>query len=375
MPEPTAVVVPRMNTNDDQAVLVKWLVSSGSAVKAEQPVVVMETTKATFEVNAPCDGYIFFELGSAVMVDVGASIAWIADDATPPAPRAAAGAQLPNAGAAAAAPGSAADQRFSRKALKLMRDSGLAAADFPGADRIETQDVERLIAQRAGGAPAAARSAAEAAPAADVRPLEQTPSKMIEAAALERVYRQVVPSSVVIALSEPRLQARLKAVAESEGVVSPLELIIFETARLLADTPALNGFYAGGRASAYRHVAIGFAINAAGRSLKVPVIRDCTGSSALNIARSVRDLSLRYMRDELTAAELSGGTFTVTDLSGQGVVHFIPVINERQAAILGICAERPGCASRDLVLTFDHRMADGMLAAEFLNQLRDALEG
>jgi len=107
----------------------------------------------------------------------------------------------------------------------------------------------------------------------------------------------------------------------------------------------------------------------------VPVIRDCKGDSPLDIARSVRDLSLRYMRDELAAEDLMGGTFTVTDLSGHGVVHFIPVINERQSAILGICAERPGTAGRELVLTFDHRMADGMLAAEFLNQLRERLEG
>ena len=65
----------------------------------------------------------------------------------------------------------------------------------------------------------------------------------------------------------------------------------------------------------------------------------------------------------------------MTDLSAQGVVNFIPVINERQSAILGICAERPGTGSRELVLSFDHRMSDGMQGAEFLSQLRDALTG
>jgi pyruvate dehydrogenase E2 component (dihydrolipoamide acetyltransferase) len=89
----------------------------------------------------------------------------------------------------------------------------------------------------------------------------------------------------------------------------------------------------------------------------------------------VRELSLRYMRDELTTTELSGGTFTITDLSGHGVVQFMPVLNERQAAILGICAARPGAHTRDIVLGFDHRMSDGMRAAAFLRRLSDQLEG
>jgi 2-oxoglutarate dehydrogenase E2 component (dihydrolipoamide succinyltransferase) len=363
MAETTAVLVPRMNTNDDQAVLVKWLVSSGSHVQAEQPVVMLETTKATFEVNAPRGGYIFFELGTKIMVDVGAAIAWVSDDATPPAQRAA-GSQKN------AVPQAPADERISRKALRLMRDSGLTAADFPGAERIEAVDVERVIAQRAAGAPADNARLASS----DAEPFEQTSSKMIEAVTLERVYRQLVPSTVAITVNEPRLQARLQEIAQAEGLVSLVELTIFEVAGLLSETPELNGFYANGRASTYRDVAIGFAINA-GRSLKVPVIRDCKGASILQIARSLRDLSLRYMRDELVADDMTGGTFTVTDLSGHGVVHFIPVINDRQSAILGICAERPGTASRELVLTFDHRMADGMLAAGFLNQLRERLEG
>jgi pyruvate/2-oxoglutarate dehydrogenase complex dihydrolipoamide acyltransferase (E2) component len=363
MAEATAVVVPRMNTNDDQAVLVKWLVTSGSLVKAEQPVVMLETTKTTFEVNAPQAGYIFFDLGTKIMVDVGASIAWISDDASPPAQPVEATPERPT-------PSAAPDERFSRKALRLMKDSGLSAADFPGSERIEALDVERLLEQRAGAAPAARPTAG----AADTQPLEQSSSKMIEAATLERVYRQVVPSTVVVTVNEPRLQARLQAIAQAQGVVSVLELAIFEAASVLSEIPELNGFYANGRAVSYRSVAIGFAINA-GRSLKVPVIRDCKVDSPLDIARRVRDLSLRYMRDELAAEDLMGGTFTVTDLSGHGVVHFIPVINERQSAILGICAERPGSAGRELVLTFDHRMADGMIAAEFLNQLRERLEG
>ena len=71
--------------------------------------------------------------------------------------------------------------------------------------------------------------------------------------------------------------------------------------------------------------------------------------------------------------DVIGGTFTVTDLSSYGVTHFIPVLNDRQAAILGICAERPGTGHQDLVLCFDHRMSEGMRAADFLGALREQL--
>jgi pyruvate dehydrogenase E2 component (dihydrolipoamide acetyltransferase) len=165
----------------------------------------------------------------------------------------------------------------------------------------------------------------------------------------------------------------VQKVAAQLGPLSVLELAMHHAALLLGDFPDLNGYYAQGRAFSYRHVSIGFAINA-GYSLKVPVVRNCNTAAPLEIARAVRDLSLRYMREELTNDDLTGGTFTVTDLSGHAVVHFVPVLNDRQSAILGICAPRPGTGTRDLVLTFDHRISDGMRAATFLGELRASLE-
>ena len=93
------------------------------------------------------------------------------------------------------------------------------------------------------------------------------------------------------------------------------------------------------------------------------------------MARAVRDLSLRYLRDELKLEDLAEGTFTISDLSSYGVMHFVPVLNHRQAATLGICAERAGTGHFDLVLTFDHRLSDGMRAGQFLGELRACVEG
>jgi pyruvate/2-oxoglutarate dehydrogenase complex dihydrolipoamide acyltransferase (E2) component len=245
-----------------------------------------------------------------------------------------------------------------------MAQVGLTADDFPGIGRIEVAEVER-VARARGGAPSAELD--------DTEPLEQSASKVIEATRLAEVYRSVVPSLVTVSVSSESVRRKLKAIAADFGPVSLLEFTIHEVAQLLAGFAELNGFFADGRAWRHRQVAIGFAVNA-GRSLKVPVIRNAAALSQLEVCRALRDLSLRYFRDELVMQDLAGGSFTVTDLSDHGVTHFIPVLNDRQSAILGLCAERPGTQHFDLVLAFDHRIADGMRAAEFLRDLRARLE-
>jgi pyruvate/2-oxoglutarate dehydrogenase complex dihydrolipoamide acyltransferase (E2) component len=352
------LIVPRANANDDRAILVEWLADVGSFVNAGQPIAVIETTKTAIEITAPQSGYIFFSIAPNTAVEVGSCIATISDDPTRPE-------ETPLHKDGSASLGRRG--QITSKALRRIKESGLDASVFSGLDRVELADVESYIA---GHPDLASRGAA----VAGTVPLEQTPLKRIEAETLERVFRQVVPSTVSISLREKRVQDRLRAVAAIEGPVSLLELIIYQAARALTNVPALNGYYASGRAATYVRVAVGFAINA-GHCLRVPVLHNCDGASVREIARAVRDLCLRYMRDELHPHDLVGGTFTVTDLSDLGIVHFVPVINDLQAAILGVCAVRPDAESRDLVLTFDHRMADGMLAAAFLNQLRDGLEG
>ena len=355
MPEVTPVLVPRINVNDDWAVIVAWRVSNGQQVAAATLVATLETSKITFDVHAERAGYVFYTHAQKSVVAAGSPLAWISD--TPTAPDM----QSPTG---AAAPAPAADSRFTRKALRLMAQVGLTADDFPGIGRVEVAEVER-VARARGGAPSAELD--------DTEPLEQSASKVIEATRLAEVYRSVVPSLVTVSVSSESVRRKLKAIAADFGPVSLLEFTIHEVAQLLAGFAELNGFFADGRAWRHRQVAIGFAVNA-GRSLKVPVIRNAAALSQLEVCRALRDLSLRYFRDELVMQDLAGGSFTVTDLSDHGVTHFIPVLNDRQSAILGLCAERPGTQHFDLVLAFDHRIADGMRAAEFLRDLRARLE-
>jgi pyruvate/2-oxoglutarate dehydrogenase complex dihydrolipoamide acyltransferase (E2) component len=354
------VVVPQMNPNDEHAVLVKWHAAPGEQVAAGQKIATMETSKAAFDVEAPSAGYLFFDAEPKSLIAVGARLAWVCDEnAPPPAEEAAA--------APAAKPSGGGARQFTRKALQLMQRHGLHEDAF-GADagRVEVADVERVLRNRAAQ-PQAATAAAE-----DADLLEQSPAKLLEIQALGEVQRQAVPSLVALAIAGAEVDETLRRHAAAHGPVSLLEVAIYEAARLLPDFPELNGYHDGGRAWRYRTVSIGFAMNL-GRSLRVPVVRDAGRLSLLEIARAVRSLSLAYMREELQMADLSGGTFTVTDLSMHGAEYFVPVVNRRQSAILGICAEQAGDRRRNLVLAFDHRMADGMRGAAFLAALRDRL--
>jgi pyruvate dehydrogenase E2 component (dihydrolipoamide acetyltransferase) len=359
MNEALAIAVPRINPNDDHAVVVRWHVEQGARIDAGDTLVTLETTKTTFDVDAPRAGYVFYDHEPNQELPVGATVAWISPS---PEPRGVAGEMSQASPASQALQGEG--NRFTRKALKLMRERGLAPADFPGEGRVDAEAVERACAARAS-APRAARM--------DVEPLELAPVKIAEVHALGRAHRDAIPSTVVVAISSQRVEARMRALTAEHGPLSFLEVCIHTLAPLLVQWPEMNGYYANDGAWRYRHVGIGFAMNL-GRGLRVPVVRTVADMSLRDVAKAVRDLSLRYMRGELAIDDVSAGTFTVTDLSAHGVVHFVPVLNERQSAILGITAERIGAGTRDLVLTFDHRLSDGMRAAQFLGELRQRLE-
>jgi pyruvate/2-oxoglutarate dehydrogenase complex dihydrolipoamide acyltransferase (E2) component len=165
---------------------------------------------------------------------------------------------------------------------------------------------------------------------------------------------------------------RQAAIGESATAV-----FVFEVARLLRKYPTFNAFYADDLIYLYEDVNVGFAIDA-GRGLKVPVIHHADCKTIAEIAGEMRELLVGYLDDQLPVEALAGGTFTITDLSGEGVFAFHPLINRGQSAILGIGSEvfAPGARGGlfNLILSFDHQLSEGRTAARFLNELRQRLE-
>jgi pyruvate/2-oxoglutarate dehydrogenase complex dihydrolipoamide acyltransferase (E2) component len=425
MTEPTPITVPRENVNDESATLVAWTVTAGAHVASGQPVAQIETSKAVVDLLAPAGGVLHPRVRAGEEVPIGAVLGWVlseeaespSDDAllalglgangheflptTPgshaplsPAVRriiaeekidlvhvqgTGRGGRITKsdllsylAGGATTADASAPKPaRFSPQARELIQQLGLDGRGFAGRGLVRARDV-RAAAEPPP--PPTSRPRLVAAAGVATRSERLTRAKRVEAKSLRDGAESTLASVVTVACPTRGFRA---AVARQAAVGdSATAVIVAETARLLRKYPAFNAYHTDGTINYYEDVNIGFAIDA-GRGLKVPVIRDADRKEIAAIAAEMRELVVSYLDDRLTVESLAGGTFTVTDLSGESVVAFHPLISRGQAAILGICAEvslpGAGAGAFNLVLGFDHQLSEGRTAGRFLGELRERL--
>jgi pyruvate dehydrogenase E2 component (dihydrolipoamide acetyltransferase) len=180
------------------------------------------------------------------------------------------------------------------------------------------------------------------------------------------------------------LRKQLKAAAGDDGPAPSFNDFVIKAAALaLRDFPRANGAYRDGRFELYSRVNVGVAV-AAQDALVVPTVFDADRKSLGQIARESRALAERVRAGAITPPELSGGTFSVSNLGMYGIASFVPVINPPQAAILGVGAMEPTPVVVDgevavrtrmrLTLACDHRILYGAEAAEFLGRIRQRLE-
>ena len=169
----------------------------------------------------------------------------------------------------------------------------------------------------------------------------------------------------------------------SEGSISPMHLVIKATAQALKEHPRLNALQADDQVQMVDQVNIGVAV-ALDEGLLTPVIRDADTRNLAEIASQGRELAARTREGKAKPEDVSGGTFTITNLGAYEIDAFTPIINPPQVGILGVgrVVEKPiidqGVATKGdmmvLSLTFDHRVVDGAPAAEFLQRVKRLLE-
>jgi pyruvate dehydrogenase E2 component (dihydrolipoamide acetyltransferase) len=174
-----------------------------------------------------------------------------------------------------------------------------------------------------------------------------------------------------------------KAARGGDVVPSYTDMVVKACGLALREHPRANAAYRDGAFELYERVNVGIAV-ATDDSLIVPTVFDADRKSLLEIAREARLLAERVRRREITPAELSGATFTVSNLGMYGVASFAAIINPPQAAILAVGELRelpvvregrvvPG-ARMSVTLTCDHRILYGAPAAQFLARVRQLLE-
>ncbi len=379
----TAIRMPKMGLTMKTGTVAKWLKSEGDRVKKGEPLVEIMTEKITNTIEAPVDGVLLkivapkgaklpIEALLAVIGEEGEDISALLAEAS-----AVSGAAPPAEVSAQAAAGRV---KISPAARKLAEEHGIDHTRIKGTGpegRITREDVERAIAE--GMRPADER------PVLEVIPYEG----MRRAIGENMVYSWTVAPKVTLHTSVDlsgllALRKSINEGAKERDKVSVTDLLVKAVAKALALKPRMNVTLDGEEIKVLKDINIGVAV-ALPDGLVVPVIRNADQKSLYQVSRELKDLAKRARRNKLQPDELTGGTFTLTNLGVYGSVDgFTPIINQPESAILGVgrTVEKPVVVDGQIAirpmlglsLAFDHRVIDGAPAAEFLKVLIELIE-
>jgi pyruvate dehydrogenase E2 component (dihydrolipoamide acetyltransferase) len=431
------ILMPKPGQMTEECVLVAWLKQEGDVVKKGDVLFEIETDKSNMDVEAFEEGVLLKRLvQEGETVPVNAVCAYVGEpgeaipDAAPPT--AAAGAVAPTPAPVAAAipvptevqptaapptPAAVAEittapsaslavdagrLRISPRASRLAADSGIDPRTIVGTGpegRITERDVRAALVA-ASVTPAAPQSAAPiaapvSAPAsrppepavdiwnADAEPRHMSRMRRVIAERLTLSATTVPQFTVTVAVDASRLvmlRAELKAAGTSLSVT---DFIVFAVAQTLAEFPDVNSRTDGTLVWPRRRVHVGLAV-ALPDGLVVPVIRDADRRSLDGLHARAAELAEGARNGTLSPDDMTGSTFTISNLGMFGVDEFCAIINPGESAILAVSSVVPtpvavgdGIGIRQmmkLTLTADHRLVDGELAARFLNAVRRRLQ-
>ena len=405
------VVMPRLSDSMEEGTVLTWLKQVGDEVAVGEALVEIETDKANMAYESDVAGTLSEILvGEGETVAIGTPIARVGEDGAeaqegegqsaqpagpvaagdpppPPVAKASSGVVPPTTPPA----GDGDRPKASPLARRLAKDKGLDLSQLQGSGpggRIVKADVEQA---EAASAPTAAQAPepSGAPETAKGQTSYEDPSKLQQTVARRMAESKATAPHFYLRADVDMSRAveargRLKAGAgEGEVVPSFNDMVVKACALALREHPRANGAYRDGRFELYSRVNVGVAV-AAKDALVVPTVFDADRKGLRQIAEDSRALAGKVREGSITPPELSGATFTVSNLGMYGIVGFSAVINPPQAAILAVGAieERPVVRDGEIVpahlmqvdLACDHRILYGAPAAEFLARVKALLE-
>ena len=410
--------VPALGESVTEAEVAKWFKQVGDAVEADEPLVELETDKVTLEVNAPAAGVLAeIVAGEGAEVEVGAVLGRI--DETGAAVAAAASSEAP---AAAAAPEpepepEPASAPLSPAVRKLVAEHDLDPGEIEGTGkdgRLTKADVEAYLAARTAAveqaaalkpepAPPAPKPAPEpAAPKPAAKPAPAPPRADDEREVRVRMSR--LRRRIAERLKEAQNSAAMLTTFNDVDMTAILDLrkryrdsfekrygvrlgfmsfFVKACIEALKEIPAVNAEIDGDDIVYKNYYDIGVAVGTE-QGLVVPVLRDADGLSFAEIERTIGELGVKARDGALSMAELTGGTFTVSNGGVYGSMLSTPILNPPQSGILGMHRIEQRPVARDgqvvirpmmyLALSYDHRIVDGREAVTFLVKVKEGLE-
>lgn len=420
----TEITMPKLSDTMTEGKLISWKKSVGERVERGDIIAEVETDKANMELEAFTSGILLeTRIKPGEMVPVGTVIAVIgaAGEETPapsppspePSPAIASPEPpptwqppaepphkpleagevperiitAPEAEGAEEKPSVAAavGEKASPLVRRLAREKGIDLAKVTGSGpegRILQEDLERFDRDRGPGTGGPEPGQAEGAVAGGA-PQLLTRMRAAIARTVAESWRTIPHFYVTVEIDMGEAERVRQELKESASPVSVNDMIVKACALTLEKFPRANASFLGDRIELHDEINIGIAV-AIEEGLIVPVIRGCQSLSLKDIALWSRDLVEKGRAGRISEAEISGGTFTVSNMGMYGSDEFAAVILPPQGAILavGAVADRPVIRNGHLVaarmmratLSSDHRLLDGVYAAQFLRELRKVLE-
>jgi pyruvate dehydrogenase E2 component (dihydrolipoamide acetyltransferase)/2-oxoglutarate dehydrogenase E2 component (dihydrolipoamide succinyltransferase) len=415
----TDIVIPKLGMTMEKATVSAWLAGEGDRVETGQPVLVIETEKVTYEVEALGSGLLHILQGPAYVAMVGEAVGRLAVDeaelaaiqqAEPGAVARAAPAVettpvsvVPTSGASPE--GDSGKVKISPLARKLAVEHNLDIRKISGTGpggRIKVRDVEKYLEDlKAGpvlsaGAPEPAATAPGSVWSGGIIDGKRVKDRLaltgLRGAVAEHMLRSLAVSAQLTTMGEfdatelVRMRESLKAKADVLGArISYTDIIVYILARVLKRNPVINSSLVGSEIVLWEDVHIGVAVSMPWEQydagLIVPVIKNADQKSLVRISLEMKEMREKAAAGRLGLEDITGGTFTLSNVGsfGKGYMFSTPIINQPQAAILltGGIVERPLVVNGQIVVrsvmnwsfTFDHRAINGAPVGKFIGEV------
>ncbi len=412
--------MPELGESVHEGTVSRWLKNIGDFVKEDEPVVEIMTDKVNTELGAPASGVLVkilipeggevevFHAMGVIEPDKEAAKALIAEGTSTGAPVVTKASEKPietpvqeKASVPSITQENGQKRWYSPLVRSMAQQHGISEAELAGitgtgtGGRLGKRDLESYLSARVGG-PAMSAPKLDRAPQVTAGPDQEVHAlvgmrKMIAEAMVRSSQVPVVSTLIEIDVT-PLVQFRdsnKEAFVKQYGVKLTYTPFFIKTlTECLLEFPYLNGSLVDGQVTINKAVHMGIAVSLGEKGeggLIVPVIRDCHLKSTVDIARDLDSIANRARANKLDVKDVQGATFTLTNPGSYGAILGTPMINAPQAGIAGAygIVKRPVIINdmiavrsvMNMVLTYDHRIVDGLTAGRFLQAVKARLEG
>ena len=430
------LVMPKMGESIAEATIIKWLKNEGDVIAIDETVLEIATDKVDSEVPSPKAGILVKKLykdGDVIAVNMPIAIIQLAGSASaaPAAPMV----QAPNIvtkieatvhnaiNTAAPISGVAGSNKFySPLVLNIAREENVSMSELEtiagsgNEGRVTKRDILNFVSNRTGGIaqPIAAPVSMPAAISTPIIEAPKTPAPVATAVTsvsggdeiieMDRMRKLIADHMVMSKQTSPHVtsfveadvtnmvlwrEKNKKTFEKREGEkITFTPLFIECVARAIKDYPMINCSVNDTNIIKKKNINIGMAAALPSGNLIVPVIKNADTMNLIGITKSVNDLANRARANQLKPDDISGGTFTITNVGGFGNLMGTPIINQPQVAIMatGVIKKKPAVMETEygdviairhmmfLSLSYDHRVVDGSLGGSFLRRVADYME-